>query len=125
MQLSSVSNAYGGGEAQRLLARLFGQQGPPAGQDLPGDSAAPDTGATTLPMPPGGGPSAGQFAQYQVVLRLAPALKEIFASDTSDFAKLFADYLTPPASLRGSPWCRCAARPSSTSSWAATGPRHC
>ncbi len=47
--------------------------------------------------------SAGQFAQYHVVLRLAPALKEIFASDTSDFAKLFADYLTPPPSLRGQP----------------------
>jgi hypothetical protein len=38
--------------------------------------------------------SADQFAQYQVVMRLAPALKEIFASDTSDFAKLFASYLT-------------------------------
>ncbi len=38
--------------------------------------------------------SADQFAQYQMVMRLAPALKEIFASDTSDFAKLFADYMT-------------------------------
>jgi regulator of protease activity HflC (stomatin/prohibitin superfamily) len=37
-----------------------------------------------------------QFAQYQVLLRLAPALSEIFASDGSDFAKLFATYLTPP-----------------------------
>lgn len=38
--------------------------------------------------------SADQFAQYQMVMRLGPALKEIFASDTSDFAKLFADYMT-------------------------------
>ncbi len=41
--------------------------------------------------------SPAQFAQYQMVMRLAPALKEIFASDTSDFAKLFAAYMTPPA----------------------------
>jgi chromosome segregation ATPase len=38
--------------------------------------------------------SADQFAQYQMLTRLAPALKEIFASDTSDFAKLFANYMT-------------------------------
>ena len=38
--------------------------------------------------------SADQFAQYQMLTRLAPALKEIFASDTSDFAKMFADYMT-------------------------------
>ena len=38
--------------------------------------------------------SADQFAQYQMVMRLAPALKEVFASDTSDFAKLFAAYMT-------------------------------
>ena len=41
--------------------------------------------------------SADQFAQYQMLMRLAPALKEIFASDTSDFAKLFASYMTQPA----------------------------
>jgi hypothetical protein len=48
--------------------------------------------------------SADQFAQYQMLTRLAPALKEIFASDTSDFAKLFANYMTPdsgkPAAVR-------------------------
>jgi hypothetical protein len=38
-----------------------------------------------------------QYAQYQVLLRLAPALKEVFASDTGDFARLFAAYMTPPA----------------------------
>jgi regulator of protease activity HflC (stomatin/prohibitin superfamily) len=44
-----------------------------------------------------GFPSADSFAQYQVLMRLAPALTEIFASDTSDFARLFAGYLAPPA----------------------------
>jgi hypothetical protein len=39
--------------------------------------------------------SADQFAQYQVLTRLAPALTEIFASDNSEFAKLIADYMTP------------------------------
>jgi regulator of protease activity HflC (stomatin/prohibitin superfamily) len=48
--------------------------------------------------------SADQFAQAQVLARLAPALKEIFASDTSDFARLFAGYMTPPpAKLGGAP----------------------
>jgi hypothetical protein len=42
-----------------------------------------------------GFPSADQFAQYQVITRMAPALAEIFASDSSDFARLFAEYLTP------------------------------
>jgi regulator of protease activity HflC (stomatin/prohibitin superfamily) len=42
--------------------------------------------------------TADQFAQYQMLTRLAPALKEIFASDTSDFAKLFASYMTQPPS---------------------------
>jgi regulator of protease activity HflC (stomatin/prohibitin superfamily) len=44
-----------------------------------------------------GFPSADHFAQYHVLIKLAPALGEIFASDTSEFAKLFAVYLTPPA----------------------------
>src|SRR5262249_51000900 len=43
-----------------------------------------------------GFPSADQFAQYQVITRMAPALAEIFASDSSDFARLFAEYLMPP-----------------------------
>jgi hypothetical protein len=41
--------------------------------------------------------SVQNFAQYHVVSRLAPALSEIFASDTSEFARLFSGYLTPPA----------------------------
>jgi hypothetical protein len=34
------------------------------------------------------------FAQFQVLEKLAPALTEIFASDDSDFARLFADYMS-------------------------------
>lgn len=43
----------------------------------------------------GGFPSADQYAQYQVVMKLAPALSEIFASDTSEFAKVFSSYMQP------------------------------
>jgi hypothetical protein len=38
----------------------------------------------------------GYFAQYHVVQRLAPALREMFVSDDSDFAKLIAGYMTQP-----------------------------
>ena len=38
--------------------------------------------------------TAGAFAQYHVVMRLGPALREIFASDDSDFAKLFASFMS-------------------------------
>jgi regulator of protease activity HflC (stomatin/prohibitin superfamily) len=48
-----------------------------------------------------GFPSPDQFAQYQVVTKLAPALSEIFASDTSEFARMFAAYLTPPRAGNG------------------------
>jgi regulator of protease activity HflC (stomatin/prohibitin superfamily) len=37
------------------------------------------------------------FAQYQVLTKVAPALTEIFASDDSDFAKLFAKYMASPS----------------------------
>jgi len=50
--------------------------------------------------------NAGQFAQYQMIMRLAPSLREIFASDESEFAKIFANYMTPPVgtpSKTGSP----------------------
>ncbi len=43
----------------------------------------------------GGFPSADQFAQYHVLTKLAPALSEIFASDTSEFARVFSTYMTP------------------------------
>ena len=41
--------------------------------------------------------SVQNFAQYHIVSRLAPALSEIFASDNSDFAKIFSAYMTMPA----------------------------
>jgi hypothetical protein len=43
--------------------------------------------------------SADSFAQYQVIARMAPALAEIFASDDSDFARLFATYLAPASKM--------------------------
>jgi hypothetical protein len=42
-----------------------------------------------------GFPSADAYAQFRVISKMAPALSEIFASDNSDFAKLFARYVTP------------------------------
>jgi len=59
MQISSTPTAYGGAEAQRLLGMLLQQQGPSAGQDLPGadDASAP---ATSSPQP-AAGLSAAQF----------------------------------------------------------------
>jgi hypothetical protein len=50
-----------------------------------------------------GFPTPEQFAQYHVVSRLAPALSEIFASDSSDFARVFAAYMTPAPSAAGTP----------------------
>jgi SPFH domain / Band 7 family len=41
--------------------------------------------------------SPDHFAQYHVLLKLSPVLSEVFASDTSDFAKLFSTYLAAPA----------------------------
>jgi hypothetical protein len=43
----------------------------------------------------GGFPSPDHFAQYHVLLRVSPALSEIFASDSSEFAKMFGAYLAP------------------------------
>ena len=63
MQIPSTSTAYGGGEAQRLLARLFQQQGPPAGQDLPGDSTQPVAAPASPPTSPANPPGAASFAQ--------------------------------------------------------------
>lgn len=39
------------------------------------------------------------FAQYHVIVRLAPAVAEIFASDDSELAKLVTHYLSPPAGM--------------------------
>jgi regulator of protease activity HflC (stomatin/prohibitin superfamily) len=46
----------------------------------------------------GGFPSADYYAQYQVLMKLSPALSEIFASDSSEFGKLFSTYMTPTKS---------------------------
>jgi hypothetical protein len=43
--------------------------------------------------------SAQHFAQFHILSRIAPALKEIFASDDSEFAKLISGYMTPPAAM--------------------------
>jgi hypothetical protein len=42
-----------------------------------------------------GFPTPEHFAQYNVLQRLSPSLTEIFASDQSEFAKLFTAYMTP------------------------------
>ncbi|MFN4257828.1 MAG: SPFH domain-containing protein [Gemmataceae bacterium] len=42
-----------------------------------------------------GFPTPDHFAQYHVLAKLSPALAEIFASDTSEFAKLFSTYMAP------------------------------
>jgi hypothetical protein len=44
----------------------------------------------------GGFPSPDHFAQYHVLMRVSPALSEIFASDSSEFAKMFGGYLAAP-----------------------------
>jgi hypothetical protein len=40
--------------------------------------------------------SAANFAHFQMLKQMAPALREIFASDESDFAKIFASYMNAP-----------------------------
>lgn len=37
--------------------------------------------------------TAAAFADYHILMKVAPVLSEIFASDTSDFARLFSNYL--------------------------------
>ncbi len=43
------------------------------------------------------------FAQFHLMKKLGPALTEIFASDDSDFGRLFSNYLTQPASAGQKP----------------------
>lgn len=42
-----------------------------------------------------GFPTPDQFAQFEVLKKVSPALSEIFASDNSDFAKMFSAYMAP------------------------------
>jgi hypothetical protein len=43
----------------------------------------------------------GNFAQYEILKQIAPALREIFASDESEFGRLFAGYMTPAPVVPG------------------------
>ena len=59
--------------------------------------------------------SAQTFAQYHLMQKLGPALTEIFASDDSEFGRLFSNYLTPPiGSIHPAPTI---APPAATASW--------
>ena len=49
----------------------------------------------------GGFPTPDHFAQYHVMLKLSPALSEIFASDNSEFGRLFSTYMSPPPKKDG------------------------
>jgi hypothetical protein len=49
-----------------------------------------------------GFPTPEQYAQYQVLLKVAPALSEIFASDQSEFAKVFTTYMSNGLKKAGS-----------------------
>jgi hypothetical protein len=55
------------------------------------------------------------FAQYHVMSKLTPALSEIFASDDSEFARLFAAYMSGQADANAKP-----PRPNAQASAAAT-----
>lgn len=43
------------------------------------------------------------FAQYQMLKKLGPALTEIFASDDGDFARIFADFMAPSTNTAAKP----------------------
>jgi uncharacterized membrane protein YqiK len=43
------------------------------------------------------------FAQFHLMKKLGPALTEIFASDDSEFGRLFSNYLTQPAVVSQKP----------------------
>lgn len=52
----------------------------------------------------GGFGSPEQYAQYHVLMKLSPALSEIFASDTSEIAKVFTTYMnTAPKKVTAAP----------------------
>ncbi|MDB5456906.1 MAG: hypothetical protein JWP92_2491, partial [Caulobacter sp.] len=59
MQISAISTAYGGGQAQRLLAQLLQSQTAAAGQDLPGETAAASAPGGPPPGPPPSGAGGG------------------------------------------------------------------
>jgi regulator of protease activity HflC (stomatin/prohibitin superfamily) len=58
--------------------------------------------------------NAQSFAQYNLMSKLGPALSEIFASDDSDFGRLFSNYLNPPGDANNKTPMRPAASPKAT-----------
>ena len=62
MQISGNSNAYDGGQAQRLLAMALGQATEATGQDLPGELQDSKAGAPHGPPP--GPPPSGASDQF-------------------------------------------------------------
>jgi hypothetical protein len=79
-------------EGARETAKLTVIQGEGEAAVTTADNKAEVAGLKTAIA---GFPSADQFSQYHVLNKLAPALSEIFASDTSEFAKVFSTYMTP------------------------------
>jgi len=85
MQVSSVSTAYGGSQAQRMLSALL-QPKTKTGQDVPGAAGGSDGSRPPAPPPgppPSGGPS-GQFA--------ANTLSGLLSTQEDDKTSPFADF---------------------------------
>ena len=88
-----LDNAQIGLDAARSRAEAILAKGKAAAAVIQLQNEAEVAGLRTAVQ---GFASAAHFAQYHVISKLAPALKEIFSSDDSEFAKLFAGYMTPP-----------------------------
>ena len=88
-----LDNAQIGLEAARSRAEAILAKGKASAAVIQLQNEAEVAGLRTAVQ---GFASAAHFAQYHVISKLAPALKEIFSSDDSEFAKLFAGYMTPP-----------------------------
>ena len=89
-----LENAQIGLDAARSRADAMLTKGKAAATVINSKNEAEVAGLRTAVQ---GFTSAASFAQYHVISRLAPTLTEIFASDDSDFAKLFSGYMTQPA----------------------------
>lgn len=88
-----LDNAKIGLEAARSRAEAILARGKAAAAVIQLQNEAEVAGLRTAVQ---GFASAAHFAQYHVISKLAPSLKEIFSSDDSDFAKIFSGYMTPP-----------------------------
>jgi SPFH domain / Band 7 family len=89
-----LENAQIGLEAARSRSQAMLSKGKAAAAVIQLQNEAEVAGLKTAIQ---GFTSAATFAQYHVITKLAPSLTEIFASDDSDFAKLFSGLMTPPA----------------------------